>query len=339
MHPIAKLFALAGTALVAATSVAAAQDQVTFGTNWLAQAEHGGFYQALADGTYARYGLDVTIVPGGPDVANRARLMTGQVDFYLGGTLDAFDAAREGMPTVNIAAFFQKDPQILMAHPERGFTTMGDLAQLTTLYISGDGYDSFFRWIKSAFPGFSDEQFKPYTFNPAPFIVDADSGQQGYLSSEPFDIQEQAGWTPSVFLLSDYGWQSYSDNVQTMTSLVAENPDLVQRFIDASIVGWYNYLYGDNTAANALIRADNPEMTDDRIAYGVEQMKAHGIVISGDAETMGIGCQTEARYQGFYDDMVKAGVLEPGIDLANVFTSQFVCKGIGMDVLKSLTGG
>ncbi|TSD83457.1 ABC transporter substrate-binding protein [Mycobacterium sp. KBS0706] len=344
MQLCGRVFALAlgltaGVTAALSAGTATAADKVSFGTNWLAQAEHGGYYQAVADGTYAKAGLDVTIVMGGPEAANRARLVAGQIDFFMGGTLDAFDSVKEGVPVINVAAIFQKDPQVLMAHPDQGIETIGDLAKLDTLFLSGEGYDTYFRWLKSAYPGFRDEQYKPYTFNPAPFIADPKSGQQGYLTSEPRDIEKQAGWKPKVFLLADNGYTAYSTTIAAQQAMVDHNPDLVQRFVDASITGWYNYLYGDNSAANALIKKDNPEMTDEQLAYGREQLKAAHIVVAGEAETQGIGCMTANRYQSFYDSMVKAGVLEAGLDVSKAFTTRFVCKGVGLDLYKKLAGG
>ncbi|WP_026869411.1 ABC transporter substrate-binding protein [Inquilinus limosus] len=340
MQLFGRILALAfGLTAGLAAGAALAADKVSFGTNWLAQAEHGGFYQAVADGTYAKFGLEVSIVMGGPQAANRARLVAGQIDFFMGGMLDAFDSVKEGVPVINVGAIFQKDPQILMAHPDQGIETIGDLAKLDTLFLSGEGYDTYFRWLKSAYPGFRDEQYKPYTFNPAPFIADPKSGQQGYLTSEPRDVEKQAGWKPKVFLLADNGYEAYSTTIAAQQSLVDQNPDLVQRFVDASIIGWYNYLYGDNSAANALIKKDNPEMTDEQLAYGLEQLKAQHIVIAGEAETQGIGCQSAERYQRFYDTMVKAGVLDAGLDVNKAFTNRFVCKGIGLDLYKKLAGG
>ncbi|MGL4964017.1 MAG: ABC transporter substrate-binding protein [Inquilinus sp.] len=338
MQLFGRVLALA-LGLIAGIGTAAAADKVSFGTNWLAQAEHGGYYQAVADGTYAKFGLDVTIVMGGPQAANRARLVAGQIDFFMGGTLDAFDSVKEGVPVINIAAIFQKDPQVLMAHPDQGIETIADLAKLDTLFLSGEGYDTYYRWLKSAYPGFRDEQYKPYTFNPAPFIADPKSGQQGYLTSEPRDIEKQAGWKPKVFLLADNGYEAYSTTIAAQQAMIDQNPDLVQRFVDASIIGWYSYLYGDNSAANALIKKDNPEMTDEQLAYGVEQLKAQHIVIAGEAETKGIGCMSGDRYQRFYDSMVKAGVLDAGLDVSKAFTNRFVCKGIGLDLYKKLAGG
>jgi NitT/TauT family transport system substrate-binding protein len=323
----------------AAGAAAQGPDEVTFGTNWLAQAEHGGYYQAIADGTYEKYGLKVTIAPGGPQAPNRARLIADQIDFYMGGVLTQFDAVKEGIPTVTVASIFQKDPQVLLAHPDQGIETFNDLAKLDTLYLSGDGYDSYFRWMKALNVGFRDEQYKPYTFNPGPFIADPRSAQQGYVTSEPFDIKNQTGWDPKVFLIADAGYDAYSTTIETKQRMIEEKPDVVRRFVEATIIGWYNYLYGDNEAANALIKKDNPEMTDAQIAYSIEQMKAHGIVDSGDTLDKGIGCFTEERWVSFYRKMVEAGVVEDGLDVTKAIDTSFVCKGLGLDLKKQLTGG
>ncbi|MEJ8573926.1 ABC transporter substrate-binding protein [Microbaculum marinum] len=314
---------------------AAALDEVTFGTNWLAQAEHGGFYQAVADGTYEKYGLDVTIRQGGPQAGNQALLIAGKIQFYMqGNMLSPFDAATQDIPVIEVAAIFQKEPQVLLAHPDAGVEEFEDLAKLPTLFLSKDGFTSYFQWMKSAYPGFSDEQYKPYTFNPAPFIADKNSAQQGYVTSEPYAIEKEAGWSPKVFLLADYGFDTYSTLIEGMKEYVEANPDITKRFVEASIIGWYNYLYGDNSAANDLIKTDNPEMTDEQIAYSIAKMKEHGIVDSGDTETMGIGCMTDERQKSFYDKMVAAGVVEADIDYKTTYTTEYVCKGLGLDLKK-----
>jgi NitT/TauT family transport system substrate-binding protein len=174
---------------------------------------------------------------------------------------------------------------------------------------------------------------KPYGFTPAPFIANKQAVQQGYVTSEPLTIEKAAGFKPNVFLLADHGFSTYSTTVETRRDLVETNPDLVQRFVDASAIGWYNYLYGDNAAANELIKADNPEMTDDQIAYGIEKMKEYGIVVSGEAETGGIGCMTDERWKGFYDSMVEVGVFEAGIDVTQAYTTDYVCQGLGTDLV------
>ncbi|QQM30222.1 ABC transporter substrate-binding protein [Martelella lutilitoris] len=335
MSNTSKTAALAGAAFMAAAATPAfALDEVSYGTNWLAQAEHGGFYQAVADGTYEKYGLDVTIVQGGPQAANRALLIAGKVDFYMGSPQGELDAVVEDIPLIDVAAIFQKDPQILMAHPDQGIEEFADLAKLPTIFMGKDGFLSYFQWMKANFDGFDDAQYKPYTFNPAPFIADPQSAQQGYLTSEPYSVEKEAGWSPKVFLLADSGYSPYSTMITAQKKLVEENPDLVQRFVDASIEGWYNYLYGDNTAANELIKADNPEMTDEQIAYSIEKMKEYGIVVSGDADEGGIGCITDAHYKTFFDDMVDIGLFEADLDYTKAYTTAFVCKGVGMDLLK-----
>jgi NitT/TauT family transport system substrate-binding protein len=308
-------------------------DKVTFGTNWVAEAEHGGFYQALADGTYRKYGLDVTILQGGPSVNNRLLLPVGKIDFFLGAnTLEGFDAVAQNLPTVEVAALFQKDPQVLIAHPDQGIDKFEDLKNLT-LFISQGGQATYFQWLKASF-GFKETQVKPYTFNPQPFLADKKSAMQGYVTSEPFAIEKAAHFTPKVFLLADQGFSTYSTLIETRRDLVDKKPDLVQRFVDASIVGWYNYIYGDNSAANALIKKQNPEMTDDLLAYWVAKMKQYGIVDSGDTLTLGVGAMTDVRAKDFFDKMVQAGVAKPGLDYRKSYTTQFVGKKVGLDLRK-----
>ncbi len=330
---LGRVAAMAALAGLASLAPAASQtlDKVSFGTNWVAEAEHGGFYQAVADGTYHRYGLDVTIVPGGPQINHRILVPVGKMDFVMiAGTLQAFDAAIQNVPTVSIAAMFQKDPQVLLAHPDQGIERFEDLKKLT-LFVSAEGMVNYFQWLKSDF-GFRDSQVKPYTFNPQPFLADKRTAMQGYVTSEPFAVEKQAGLKPKVFLLADHGYDTYSTLIETRRDLVAKNPGLVQRFVDASIVGWYNYLYGDNKAANALIRRHNPEMTDELLAYSVATMKQHGIVDLGDALTAGIGAMTDARMKSFFDKMVRAGVIKPNVDYAKSYTLQFVNKRVGLEL-------
>ena len=332
---IKAFFTVAGLAAsLAAACPAHALDEVSYGTNWLAQAEHGGFYQAVADGTYEKYGLKVTIVQGGPNAANRALLIAGKVDFYMGSPLGEMDAVKAGIPMLSVASIFQKDPQVLLAHPDQGLEKFEDLAKLDTIFMGKDGYVTYFEWMKKNFKGFRDEQYKPYTFNPAPFIADPKSAQQGYLTSEPYEIGKQAGWDPKVFLIADAGYNPYSTMITTTASMVETKPEVVQRFVDASIEGWYNYLYGDNKAANDLIKTDNPEMTDGQIEYSIAKMKEYGIVDSGDTLEKGIGCITDARYKSFFDAMVAIGVEPADLDYKKAYTTQFVCKGVGMALKK-----
>jgi NitT/TauT family transport system substrate-binding protein len=320
--------------VLAATSSAAAQttlDKVSFGTNWVPEGEHGGFFQALADGTYKSYGLDVTIVPGGPNENNRIRLIAGKIDFFMSAnTLQSFDAAANNVPVVAVAAMFQKDPQVFVTHPESKVTKLEDLKPLT-LFVSKEGIPTYFQWLKSEY-GFSEEKVKPYTFNPQPFLADRKSAMQGYVTSEPFAIEKNAKFKPGVILLADYGFNSYSTLIETRRDVVDRKPDLVQRFVDASIVGWYHYLYGDNAPGNAMIKKLNPEMTDELLAYSVAKMKEYGIVDSGDTLRDGIGAMTDARVTSFFDKMVRAGVVRGDIDYRKTYTLRFINKGVGLDL-------
>ncbi|WP_422073343.1 ABC transporter substrate-binding protein [Tranquillimonas rosea] len=319
---------IAGLAALPAT----AQDlqAVSFGTNWVAQAEHGGFYQSVADGTYEACGLDVTIVPGGPQVNNRALMLAGRLDFNMGGDLlQAFNAVAEDIPVVVVAATFQKHPQVILAHPESA-ETWEDLKDLTLL-IGDNGYTSYYQWMISAY-GFTAEQREPYTFNPAPFIANPDMGMQGYLSSEPYLVEQEAGFEPNVFLIADAGYSSYATTIETMADTVENRPEVVQCFVDGSIKGWYNYIYGDGSAANELILEANPDMTQDKVEYAVRRMKEEGIVDSGDALEQGIGVVTDDVVQDFYGKMVEAGVIADGLDIAASYTTEFVGNGVGMDL-------
>jgi NitT/TauT family transport system substrate-binding protein len=322
---------LAAIGLAIGAASAQPLDKVTFATNWVAQGEHGGFYQSLVDGTYRKHGLDVTILPGGPNVTHRLQLLAGRIEFYMGAnSLQAFDAVAQNIPTLMVAALFQKDPQVLMAHPGQGIEKFEDLKKLT-LFVSKEGVASYYQWLKREF-GFREEQVKPYNSNPQPFLADKGSAMQGYVTSEPYAVEAAGGFKPKVFLIADQGFDSYSTFIETRRDLIATKPDLVQRFVDASILGWYNYLYGDNAAANARIKRDNPEMTDARIAYSVAKMKEYGIVDSGDTLKLGIGAMTDARMKSFFDKMVAAGVVQGGIDYKKSYTLQFVNKGVGLSL-------
>ena len=332
--PSKRFGAIAVAALLAATqalSPAFAQplDKVRFGTNWVAEAEHGGFYQALADGTYRKYGLDVTIVPGGPNVNNRILLPVGKLDFFMSAnSLQSFDAVAHDIPTVAVAASFQKDPQVLIAHP--GVQTLEDLKKLT-LFVSPEGMISYFQWLKADY-GFDESKVKPYTFNAQPFLADKNSAMQGYVTSEPYAVETQGRFKPKVFLLADYGFNAYSTLIETRRDLVEKRPDLVQRFVDASAIGWYHYIYGDSRPGNELIKKQNPEMTDALLAYSIAKMKEFGIVDSGDSIKLGIGAMTDARVKSFFDKMVRAGVVKSGLDYKRAYTLQFVNKGVGAEL-------
>jgi len=322
---------LAWMGLFGMSTSASALDKVTFGTNWLADPEAGGYYQAAVDGTYAKYGLDVTILPGGPMSNGGMMLIAGKIEFFMGGDmLGDFYSVEQHIPVITVAAHFQKDPQILMSHPGVGLDKWTELNKATAI-VSKGALTSFYAWLRVSW-GFKDENVKPYNYNSATFIADKNSIQEGYVTSEPFEVEKQGGFKPNVFMLSDYGYSSYATTIVTRRELVEKSPDLVQRFVDASTIGWYHYLYGDNAKANAAIKKDNPEMTDEQIAYTVGKLKEYGVVDSGDTLTKGIGAMTDERVKDFFDKMVKAGLVKPDTDYKKAYTLQFVNKGVGLDL-------
>lgn len=331
---------LAVLALSLVALSATAQEKVTFATNWKAQAAHGGFYQALADGTYKAAGLDVTIQPGGPQVNNRPLLPAGRIDFLMtGNLLHSFDNVKNKVPTVVVAAMFQKDPQALMAHPGQGYETFSAMKNAPVALVAKDGQFSWWQWLK-AVHGFRDEALKPYNYNLGPFLANNKSIQQGYSVAEPIYVENQGKFKPVVHLLADHGFSTYSTLIEARVDTVQKRPDLVQKFVDASIIGWVNYLYGNRKAANAMMLKANPEMTEAEIEASVALMKSQGIVDSGEAATAGIGAMSAARIADFYGQMVKAGLYKPGeVDLSKVATLQFVNKKVGQDLKQKLGAG
>ncbi|MFO1271204.1 MAG: ABC transporter substrate-binding protein [Rubrivivax sp.] len=299
-----------------------AQEKFTYLTNWYAEAEHGGFYQAQVKGFYKAAGLDVTIRMGGPQVNGMQLLAAGQVDCFMGYDVQTMKAREQGINAVTVAAAFQKDPQVMIGHPEV-VKKFEDLKGKTIL-ISGDANTNYWPWLKATL-GLSDSQVRPYTFNIQPFIADKNLVQQGYLSSEPYAIEKQAKFKPSTFLLSDYGWPPYSTTIVCMEDTLKKKPKAVAAFVKASMEGWKDYLKGDATAANAAIRKDNPNMTEDELQNGIRQLVATGMVLGGDAAKLGVGIVTDERMKKTYDMMVQMKLLDPAkVDLKKTYTTEFV---------------
>ncbi|WP_318407247.1 ABC transporter substrate-binding protein [Polaromonas sp. SM01] len=329
------LRALLIAALAGSAFAAQAQEKVAFATNWRAQPGHGGFYQALADGTYKKYGLDVDIQQGGPQVNNRPMLPAGKVDFLMAGNmLMAFDNAKQKIPTVVVAGYFQKDPQAIIAHPGQGLDKWSDLNKAKTVLLSKDGQFSFWQWMKASH-GFRDEQVKPYNYSLSQFLADKQSVQQAYATSEPMAVEKQAGFKPVVHLLADAGWSTYGMVIETRQDLVKNKPETVRRFIEASQIGWYNYLYGDRKAADQLIKKINPDISDEYIEKSIGVIRA--LIDAGDAQKLGIGAMTDARMKDFYDKTIAAGLYKPtDFNLASTYTTQFANKGPGLELRKTL---
>jgi NitT/TauT family transport system substrate-binding protein len=325
-----RLIALAAAVLLAACSQkpaasSAGPTPIKFATDWHAQAEQGGFYQALATGEYSKRGLDVTIVQGGPGVNVPQLLASGAVDMGMGSnSFIVLNLAQEKAPVKAVAAFMQKDPQVLMAHPDQGIHSIADMKGHPIL-LSDASVTAFWVWLKAKY-GFDDSQVRKYTFNSGPFLADKRVIQQGYLTSEPYTLEKEAHLKPAVFLLADEGYPGYAAMALATDKLIGSNPKAVQAFVDGSAAGWKSYLYGDPRPGDALIKKDNPEMTQDILDQARAKMRSYGIVDSGDAKTAGIGVMTDARWKQFFDVASAQGVYPKGMDYQAAYTLQFVGK-------------
>jgi NitT/TauT family transport system substrate-binding protein len=310
-------------AVLALAGPAAAQTRLTLGTDWLAEAEHGGFYQAIAKGFYAKHGLDVTIRAGGPQSNPEQAIAIGLVDVQMtSGSFGVLNLVKQGIPVVAVAALFQKDPQVLIAHPGAGNDSLAAMKG-KPIMISAGARNGYWLFLKAKF-GFTDDQIRPYNFQMAPFLADKSAIQQGFVTSEPYQIERVSGIKPVVLLLADAGFASYCDLLLVQRKLVQTRPEVVRAFVEASIEGWYSYIYDDPSPGNALIKAANPDMTDDTIANAIRLMKQYGLVDSGDSLTLGIGAMTDARWKSFFDTAVAAGLHKPDLDYRAGYTLDFV---------------
>jgi NitT/TauT family transport system substrate-binding protein len=312
---------LCGLALAAASQAALAAEKFTYITNWYAEAEHGGFYQALATGLYAKAGLDVTLKMGGPQVNQLQLMMAGQADCIMGYDVQTIQAQEKGIQAVTVAAAFQKDPVVLIARPD-----VQKIEQLKTrtLMIGSASLVTIWPWLKTKY-GFTDAQVKPYNFNIQPFLADPNIAQQGYLASEPFSIEKEGKIKPKVFVLADQGWPPYAMTIVCAADTLKKRPRQVAAFVKASMEGWKTYLGGDPSPAHALIKKDNPNMTDELLAFGVRTIREQGAVTGGDAARLGIGVITDARMKQTYDLLVQHKLVDPSkVDLKKTYTTAFV---------------
>ena len=313
-------------AMMGSSGAASAQDallKVGFATDWKAQAEQGGFYQAKALGLYEKAGLDVEIRGGGPGINIPQLLGAGAIEFGMGSnSFIPLNIVKAGVPAKAVMAAFQKDPQVLITHPRDDVRSLEDMKG-KPIMIADATINAFWVWLRAEY-GFSDRQIRKYTFNLAPFLVDKEAIQQGYVTSEPHTIETRGGFKPQVFLLSDYGYPSYAAMVLVRTDWIENRSEHVQAFVNATIQGWRSYVYGDPAPGNRLILAANPDMTPEIIEQAIEQMRRRAMLQSSDTEVHGIGTMTGERWQTFFDIMSAHGVYAPTLDWQQAFTTRFV---------------
>jgi NitT/TauT family transport system substrate-binding protein len=301
---------------------ARALDTVKYGLSWLPQGEHCGFFQARDAGLYAKHGLAVELVPGGPGINMSLLVAGGKVDFAMGSSFTTLNMAAKDIPGVTVAAMFQKNPQTLVAHPDPSLRTLTDLKG-RPIMVAQFSRNEFWQFLRARY-GFTDDQLRPYTYSSAAFLADPKAVQQGYVTEDAFFLGKELGAPPTIFLLADYGYSAYATTIYTMRATIARDRTLVQRFVDASIEGYRACLKGDSAAARAAITAANPEHSGELFDFKLKQMAAFGLVDGGDAATGGIGTMTATRWQEFFTTMVEAGVYDPKVDWRQAFTLDFV---------------
>ena len=312
------LLRLLAVLMLAGAAQAQAPQKLVFGTNWYAQAEHGGFYQALAEGTYRKHGLDVTVRMGGPQVNGLQLLLAGQMDLFMGYDLQTLQVVAQDLPVVTLAATFQKDPAVIIAHPG-----VARLEELTgrPIAISAASETTYWPWLRARY-GFTDDQKRPYTFSVQPFLLDPRLSQQGYVTSEPYSV-EKAGVKPVLFLLADLGYPPYAQTIVATRDTLAKRRDAIRRFVMATAEGWKSYL-ANPASGNGLIKRDNPQMEDALLAYGLAKMKEYAIVTGGDAAREGILTMTDARWQRTFEFMVQARMVKPDLDYKRAYTLEVI---------------
>ena len=305
-----------------------APDTISFLTNWRAEAEHGGFYQAIASGLYRKHGIACDLRMGGPQQNPAQLLVAGRVDAIMSAGIQALNYARDGLPFLSVASVMQRDPQGLMVHAESGVDSLQAMKGRPILVGAG-GRVTYWPWLRSAF-GFTDEQLRPYTFNMAPFLADRNAIQQCFVTAEPFAVKK-AGMEPRVLLFADNGFPNYQTTIDTSAKFAAEKGDVLQRFLDATMEGWALYMKGDErAAADALIRRDNADMEQADIDYAWGAMKDNGIIVSGDALTLGLGAMTDERWHRPGRQHGAGRVMPAGFDVSKAYTLRFTNRKVGI---------
>jgi NitT/TauT family transport system substrate-binding protein len=310
------------TAIALTINPLCAAEKIRFGLNWLPEGEHCGFFQAKAAGLYDKAGLDVELKSGGPDVNIALLVGVGQLDLAMGTGFTTLNMVAEGIPAVTVAAFFQKDPQTLVAHPDQGVATLADVKGRPVM-VSANARQEFWRWLKYKY-GFTDDQLRPYTYSAAPFLADVKAIQQGYVTEDALLRGSQLPKPLVILLLADYGFDNYTTTVFGLRSYIDKHRDAVRAFIRATRQGYEACMAGDYEAGMKLALKQNPDHGEALFHFKIKEMKARGLVDGGDAARLGVGAMTGDRWKSFFETMAAAGVFSPKLDYKAAYTLDFV---------------
>ncbi|HEX2099603.1 MAG TPA: ABC transporter substrate-binding protein [Candidatus Synoicihabitans sp.] len=295
-------------------------------TDWYPQAEHGGFYQALAKGFYAEAGLDVTILPGGPGPRTPQKVIGGAADIAMYRSDDIIVHAATGLPFVFLAAFMQHDPQAILVHDSSPVRTFADLDGKSVMAIPGSNwiqylqqrYDISFRLV-------------PLNWGIAQFLADKTFIQQCFITNEPYYVRQQ-GAQPRTLLIAGSGYDPYR-GLFTTQRFWRENREAVRAFVAASLRGWEDFMTGDPTPAKKLIAARNEQMTDEFMDYSIAAMRDHELVHGDPARGERLGLITRERLEAQVRLLVELKILTEPIAL-----ERFVAFDALPDELQAASG-
>ncbi|HEY7241222.1 MAG TPA: ABC transporter substrate-binding protein [Burkholderiales bacterium] len=293
---------------------------VSYTLNWYPQAEHGGLYHAKATGIFEKYGLDVTLRPGGPQVNVHQLLAAGQTDFIMGTAMRTLNAQAQGVPIVTVFAVFQKDPQTLVTHAGVGHDKLQDLKG-KPIRLPAIARTNYWPWLKSKF-GFTDEQIRGFEPGYAALGSDKMLSQQGFVTNDAWNARK-VGLNLHSLLLADYGWANYATTIDVTEKTLKERPEIVRAFVRASREGWAGYL-ANPAPAHAAIKKDNPQMELELMEFSHGEMKRLGLIDSGDAAGGRIGIMTDERWERFTKEMQAAGALPANLDWKKAYSLAFV---------------
>jgi NitT/TauT family transport system substrate-binding protein len=322
-HPSRLLAGLivSGLALTAATAASAAE-KIRYSMNWVPEGEHCGFYQAKAAGYYDKAGLDVELKGAGPDVNVALLVGTGQLELGMGSSFTSINMVAQGIPGITVASMFQKDPQTLVAHSGQGIKTLADVKGKPVM-IAKFAQQEFWQFLKQKF-AFTDDQLRPYTYSVAPFLADEAAIEQGYVTEDEYQLKSQMKTPPEIMLLADYGYQNYATTIFGMRPWVEAHGDAVKAFIKATAQGYQDCLDGKADAGEKLLHTANPDEPEGLFQFKIKQMKERNMLTGGDAEKLGIGAMSDARWKDFFDTMSASGVYKKDLDYKSAYTLKYL---------------
>jgi NitT/TauT family transport system substrate-binding protein len=252
--------------------------KVTLQLDWVAEPEHGGFYQALAKGYFKEAGLDVTILEGGQNAFVMQKLATGKVDIGQADSTNTLIAIAQGLPVIQIGAVFQNDPSVLMLHADNPVKRFEDLDGKT---IMARPEWAFLLYLKYKYH--INFNLIPQEFSVANFIADKNFIQQGYYTAEPYYIVKGGAKYPKFLFAWDAGFDAYTAIVANRP-WAERNPDKLRAFMAAYIRGEKDYIEGDPTPAHDIMKRLNKNDTDDFLAFCRKMMIDGGLVTGRNAK-------------------------------------------------------